>query len=160
MVKTNNIVITLFSAGTTRLDDDAVAAVLSGDYPTRVMSKILATVRENIATASGESVVGFYPMINRSGNALPEESDPYAAESTLDHYSRLALYITPELPCQVVPDLIAVNADGFLVCREEFVSGNDVIVISDCPRDWRELEDCLARAGANTIKYISIIDYK
>lgn len=156
MESTSNIIIALFSAETIRLDEDSVAKVLAGDYPIRVKSKILACIRENIVSTPGESIVGFYPVVK------PTDSDSDAKTSvediTQDHYGDLALYITPELPCKVVSNLIAVDIDGHIVCRENLVRGHGVIVISDSRNDWNELLDCLEKSGADSIKCISIVN--
>ena len=53
------IIITIFSDDTVRLGGEDSARVLDGDYPIRVKSKVLATIREFIAQPGAESVVGF-----------------------------------------------------------------------------------------------------
>ena len=141
MEKTS-VIITLFSADKVRLDEDSIARIHEGDYPIRVKSKILATVRDSVSASESENVVGFLPA---------------AGEDTLDHYSELALYLTPEISCKVVSDLINIDAKGRLSCKAELVKGNSVIVISDDCSDWSKLEGCLSKAGAEFVKCISIL---
>lgn len=141
MEKTS-VIITLFSADKVRLDEESVARILEGDYPIRVKSKILATVRDSMAASESENVVGFLPT---------------TAEDALDHYSELALYLTPEISCQVVSDLINIDAKGDLSCKADLVKGNSVIVISDSCSDWSKLNRCLSKAGAESVKCISIL---
>ncbi|MBO4230582.1 MAG: hypothetical protein J5886_02775 [Bacteroidales bacterium] len=141
MVNTS-VIITLFSADKVRLDEDSVARIHEGDYPIRVKSKILASVRDSVSASESENVVGFLPT---------------SGEDTLDHYSELALYLTPEISCKVVSDLISIDAKGRLSCKAELVKGNSVIVISDDCSDWSKLEGCLSKAGAEFVKCISIL---
>ena len=116
---------------------------MDGDYPTRVKSKVLATVREQLAASGKDSVVGFLPLNN---------------EDTQDHYGALALYLTPEISCKVVSDLIGMEASGELVCKKELVKGSSVIVIADRCNDWTAVEKCMEEAGAVSVKCISIFN--
>ena len=140
MEKTH-VIITLFSADSVRLDEESIARVLDGDYPIRVKSKILATIRESLFSSREESVVGFLPI--KKGD-------------TQYHYSELESYLKPEVSCKVVMDLIAKGKEG-LSCKKDLVAGNTVIVISDKCSSWDELNSCLEEAGAQSVKCISII---
>ena len=137
------IILALFSVKTVQLDEESKARILDGDYPARVKSKVLATVREQISTSDKESVIGFLPK---------DDVD------TQDHYGELALYMTPEIPCKVVSDLIGKDDFGNLVCKSELVKGNSVIVISDNCSDWTDIENCMEAAGAASVKCISIFN--
>ena len=137
------IILALFSAKTVQLDEESMSRIMDGDYPTRVKSKVLATVREQLAASGKESVVGFLPLNN---------------EDTQDHYGALALYLTPEISCKVVSDLIGMEASGELVCKKELVKGSSVIVIADRCNDWTAVEKCMEEAGAVSVKCISIFN--
>ena len=145
------IIITLFSADTVRLDEDSVSRVLEGDYPIRVKSKILAAIREQCAGSDQLHVVGFLPV------AGGRTSGPSPVEETQDHYADLALYLLPEVPCRIVSDLLRMDKDGKLVCREDIVRGSTVIVISDACSDWEDVVSCLDAAGADSVKCVSIL---
>lgn len=148
------VIITLFSADTVRLDEESAARVLQGDYPVRVKSKLLATIRENTSSSDNDCVVGFLPVMKDSGiYPIPSMEDV-----TQDHYGELALYLAPEAPCSIVSNLIARRKDGTLECRKELVDGNDVIVIGDSCRDWSDVIACLDEAGAESVKCISILE--
>lgn len=148
------VIITLFSADTVRLDEESAARVLQGDYPVRVKSKLLATIRENTSSSDNDCVVGFLPFMKDSG-VYPI---PVMEDITQDHYGELALYLAPEAPCSIVSDLIARKKDGTLECRKELIDGNDVIVIGDACRDWSDVIVCLDEAGAESVKCISILE--
>lgn len=141
MAKT--IILALFSEKTVQLDEESKSRILEGDYPARVRSKVLATVREQIAESDKESIVGFLPL---------------DSEDTQDHYGELSLYLTPEIPCKVVSDLIGKDASGALTCKDDLVKGNSVIVISDNCSDWTVVEKCLEGAGAASVKCITILN--
>ena len=141
MEKTH-VIITLFSADSVRLDEESLARVLDGDYPIRVKSKILATIRESLFSSREESVVGFLPI--KKGD-------------TQYHYSELESYLEPEVSCKVVSDLITKGKEGKYSCKQDLVAGNAVIVISDKCSNWDELTGCLEEAGAQSVKCISII---
>lgn len=142
------IVITIFSTDKVLLDEDSVAKLLEGDYPVRVKSKILATIREIISSSDRICVLGFLPVF--------KDSITYE-DATQDHYSDLALYLAPELHCHIVSDLISCYKDGSFSCREEFVHGSDIIIIGDFCENWAPIVSCLDNAGASSIKCVSII---
>ena len=112
MEKTSNIIITLFSAETVQLDDDSVARVLAGDYPIRVKSKILAAIREICSGSSKENIVGFLPLSIEGNDIVKHFPAPYPEDITQDHYGELALYLSPEVPCRIVSDLLSRGMDG------------------------------------------------
>ena len=151
------IFFTLFSADKVRLDDESVARVLCGDYPIRVKSKVLATVREICADSPDEHVAGFVPVTGESPDIYRENPEPYPEDVTLDHYGDLALYLSPEAPCRIVPDLLSIDRNGTLACRDEVVRGCHAIVISDECSDWSAIVSSLTEAGATTVKCISIL---
>ena len=151
------IIITLFSAGTVRLDGESVARVREGDYPARVKSKVLATLRELVAQSEKENVVGFLPVVQESTDYHRHYPVPYPEDVTQDHYGDLALFLTPEVPCRIVTDLIARGMDGRLSCREDIVRGSTVIVIGDDCSDWKDVVSCLEEAGAGSVKCVSIL---
>ena len=158
MKKTSNIIITLFSAETVRLDDDSVAQVLCGDYPVRVKSKILAAIREVCSGSSKDIIVGFLPVSIEGKDIVKHFPVPYSEDITQDHYGELALYLSPEVPCRIVSDLLSRGMDGILSCREEIVRGCCIIVISDSCSDWSEVEACMEKAGAESVRFISIVN--
>ena len=158
MEKTSNIIITLFSADTVRLDDDSVARVLDGDYPIRVKSKILATIREICSGSNKENVVGFYPVSMEGRDLVKHFPIPYPEDVTQDHYGELALYLSPEVPCRIVSDLLSRGMDGSLSCRKDIIRGCSIIVISDKCSDWSEVEACMEKAGADSVRFISIVN--
>lgn len=158
MEKTSNIIITLFSAETVRLDDDSVARVFTGDYPIRVKSKILAAIREICSGSSKENIVGFLPVSIEEKDILKHFPAPYTEDITQDHYGELALYLSPEAPCRIVSDLLSRGMDGRLNCREDIVRESSIIVISDSCSDWGEVKACMEKAGAESIRYISIVN--
>lgn len=137
------IILALFSAKTVQLDDDSLSRIIDGDYPTRVKSKVLATVREQLSTSNKENIVGFLPL---------------NAEDIQDHYGDLALYLTPEIPCKVVSDLIGQDTSGKLVCKKELVKDCSVIIIADRCGEWTAVEKCMKEAGAASVTCISIFD--
>ena len=157
MEKGSFIIVTLFSAGTIRLDEDAIARVKEGDYPVRVKSKVLATIRELVAQSGKECVVGFLPVVQESMDFYQHYPVPFPEDVTQDHYGDLALYLSPETSCRVVSDLIACGKDGALACREDIVRGSTVIVISDECSDWKDVVTCLEEAGADSVKCVSIL---
>ncbi len=157
MEKTANIIITLFSAETVRLDEESVARVLAGDYPIRVKSKILATIRE-ICSSSKDNIVGFLPVSIEGEDNMKHFPVPYPEDITQDHYGELALYLSPEAPCRIVSDLLSRGLDGGLNCREDIVRGSSIIVISDSCSYWGEVQACMEKAGARSVKYISIVN--
>ena len=157
MEKTPFIIITLFSADKVRLDEESVARVLDGDYPIRVKSKVLATIREICAESTAENVVGFLPVTRESRDFYQKYPIPFPEDVTQDHYGDLALYLSPEAPCRIVSDLIACGKDGCLSCREDIVRGGTVIVISDECSDWRDVVACLEAAGADSVRCVSIL---
>ena len=77
MEKTPLIIITLFSADKVRLDKESVARVLAGDYPIRVKSKVLATIREICAESPTENVVGFLPITRESRDFYQKYPIPF-----------------------------------------------------------------------------------
>ena len=157
MEKTPFIIITLFSADKVRLDEESVARVLDGDYPIRAKSKVLATIREICAESPTENVVGFLPVTRESRDFFQKYPIPFPEDVTQDHYGDLALYLSPEAPCRIVSDLLSIDRDGVLVCRDDVVRGCAAIIISDkCP-DWSAVLDCLSKAGATSVKCVSII---
>lgn len=158
MEKTSNIIITLFSADTVRLDDNSVARVLDGDYPIRVKSKILATIREICSGSNKENVVGFYPVSTEGRDLVKHFPIPYPEDVTQDHFGELALYLSPEVPCRIVSDLLSRGMDGSLSCREDIIRGCSIIVISDRCSDWSEVEACMEKAGAASVRFISIVN--
>ena len=151
------IIITLFSDETVRLGDEDSARVLDGDYPIRVKSKVLATLREFAAQPGTESVVGFLPVVRESTDFYQHYPIPFPEDITQDHYGDLALYLSPELPCRIVSNLLRMDKDGKLVCREDVVRGSTVIVISDACSDWEDVVSCLDAAGADSVKCVSIL---
>ena len=157
MEKTPFIIITLFSADKVRLDEESAARVLEGDYPIRVKSKVLATVREICAESPTESVVGFLPVVKESTDFYQHYPIPFPEDITQDHYGDLALYLSPELPCRIVSDLLRMDKDGNLVCRDDVVRGCAAIVISDRCSDWDAIASSLSEAGAASVKCISIL---
>ncbi len=150
------IIITLFSADKVRLDEDSVSRVLEGDYPVRVKSKILAAIREIVRSADKPCVVGFLPVIKENSSI----GISYKEDVTQDHYGDLALYLAPEAPCSIVSDLVSCPKEGNYTCREEIIRGNDAIIIGDKCNDWSPVVSCLDKAGANSVKCVSIIDNK
>ena len=148
------VIITLFSADKVRLDEDSAARVLDGDYPVRVKSKILATIREIASATEKECVVGFLPVVRETQYF----GLPYKEDITQDHYGELALYLAPEAPCSIVSDLLILGKDGHLSCRNEFVGGTSVIVIGDQCTDWNGIVTCLDEAGAYSVKCVSILE--
>ena len=158
MEKTSNIIITLFSAETVQLDDDSVARVHAGDYPIRVKSKILATIREICSRSSKENIVGFLPVSIVGDDIVKHFPVPYPEDITQDHYGELALYLSPEIPCRIVSDLLSRGMDGSLNCREDIVRDCSIIVISDSCSDWSEVEACMEKAGAESVRFISIVN--
>ena len=140
-MKQTLVIITLFSADKVRLDEDSVARILGGDYPVRVKSKVLATIRELSNSTEKECVVGFLPLVK---------------ESTQDHYGELALYLAPETTCDIVPDLISCKTDGGYSCREDVVRDSSVIVIGDTCEDWSPIVECIVKAGADSVRCINI----
>lgn len=157
MEQTPFIILTLFSADKVRLDDESVARVLCGDYPIRVKSKVLATIREICAESPDEYVVGFHPVTVQSPDVRRNNPATFSEEVTLDHYGDLALYLSPEAPCRIVSDLLSINRDGSLVCRDEAVRGCHAIVISDGRSDWSAIVSTLTEAGAISVKCVSIL---
>ena len=157
MEKTSFIIISLFSADTVRLDEESVVRVREGDYPVRVKSKVLATIRELAAQSGKECVVGFLPVVQESMDFYQHYPVPFPEDVTQDHYGDLALYLSPETSCRIVSDLIACGKDGRLSCREEIVRGSTVIVISDESDEWGAVVSCLKEAGAETVKCVSIL---
>ena len=151
------IIITIFSDDTVRLGGEDSARVLDGDYPIRVKSKVLATIREFIAQPVAESVVGFLPVAKVSPDSCQQFPTPLPGDTTQDHYGDLSLYLSPELPCRIVSDLLRLDEGGILVCLEEIVRGSTVIVISDACSDWKDAVSCLEAAGAVSVKCISIL---
>lgn len=81
MEKTPFIIITLFSADKVRLDEESVARVLDGDYPIRVKSKVLATIREICAESTTENVVGFLPVTRESRDFYQKYPIPFPRTS-------------------------------------------------------------------------------
>lgn len=142
------IVITIFSTDKVLLDEDSVAKLLEGDYPVRVKSKILATIREIISSSEQTNVLGFLPVFKK--NITHEDA-------TQDHYADLTLYLTPEIPCHIVSDLLSYYKDGSYTCREDIVRGSDIIIIGDFCENWTPIVSCLDNAGASSIKCVSII---
>ena len=157
MEKTPFIIITLFSADKVRLDDESVARVLDGDYPIRVKSKVLATIREICAESPAESVVGFLPVTIESHDIYQKYPVPFPEDVTQDHYGDLALYLSPEAPCRIVSDLLIIDRDGVLVCRDDVVRGRAAVVISDECSDWSAIVASLTEAGAESVRCISIL---
>ncbi len=157
MEKAPFIIITLFSADKVRLDEESVARVLDGDYPVRVKSKILATIREQCKEENGEAVVGFLPVTRESHDIYQKYPVPFPEDVTQDHYGDLALYLSPEVPCRVVSDLLRIDRDGVLVCRDDVVRGCATIVIGDECSDWEAVASCLTEAGAASVRCISIL---
>ena len=151
------IIITLFSDETVRLGDEDSARVLDGDYPIRVKSKVLATLREFAAQPGTESVVGFLPVVRESKDFYQHYPIPFPEDITQDHFGDLALYLSPELPCRIVSDLLRMDKDGNLVCRDDVVRGCAAIVISDRCSDWDAIASSLSEAGAASVKCISIL---
>lgn len=158
MTNTKNIIITLFSDETVRLDSDSISRIREGFYPARVKSKILAAIRDVCADSdnSNHNLVGFLPVTKVSQDF--KNCTFFPEDYNQDHYSNLALYLSPEIPCNIVADLLKRGRDGSLNCREDLVIGSNVIVISDDCADWTELEYCLKKAGANSIKCITIFN--
>ena len=157
MEKTPLIIITLFSADKVRLDKESVARVLDGDYPIRVKSKVLATIREICAESPTENVVGFLPVTRESRDFYQKYPIPFPEDVTQDHYGDLALYLSPEAPCSIVSDLLSIDRDGVLVCRDDVVRGCAAIVISDECSDWSAIVSSITEAGAASVKCISIL---
>ena len=157
MEKTPYIIITLFSADNVRLDDESFARVLDGDYPIRVKSKVLATIREICAESHAENVVGFLPITRESWDIYQKYPVPFPEDVTQDHYGDLALYLSPEAPCRIVSNLLSIDKDGALVCRDDVVRGHVIVVISDKCSDWSATVSLLTEAGAISVKCISIL---
>jgi len=151
------IIITLFSDKTVRLSDEDSARVLAGDHPIRVKSKVLATIRELASQPGMESIVGFLPVVKECMDYHQHYPILISEDITQDHYGDLALYLAPELPCRIVSDLLLQDKDSSLVCREDFVRGSSVIVISDACSDWKDVVSCLEAAGAHCVKCVSIL---
>ena len=160
MEMTPIVIITLFSADKVRLDDESVSRVLNGDYPVRVKSKILATIREFVPASDKKSIVGFLPVTRESRDVTKFYPIPFPEDITQDHYGELALYLAPEVPCSVVSDLIVREKNGHLACKSDFVRGKAAVIIGDSCDDWSEIATCLEEAGAESVKCISIVDNK
>lgn len=157
MGKASNIIITLYSAETVQLDDDSAVRILNGDYPIRVKSKILATIRELCARSDKENIVGFLPVSMNRQDVVKHFPVATPEDITQDHYGELALYLSPEIPCRIVSDLLRRGKDGSINCREDIVRGSSIIVISDSCSDWSEAEACMEKAGAESVRFISIV---
>ena len=149
--------ITIFSDDTVRINYEDSARVLDGNYPIRVKSKVLATIRELAAQSAQECVVGFLPVVQESMDYHRHYPVPYPEDITQDHYGDLALYLAPELPCRIASDLILQDKEGALVCREDNVRGSMVIVISDACSNLGDVVSCLEAAGACSVKCVSIL---
>lgn len=154
MENLHQLIITLFSAENSRFEEDTIARMLEGDYPIRVKSKVLATIRSLCSDLGDDAVVGFYPVTRESVHY----PTPFLEDITQDHYGDLVLYLTPEVPCRLFTDLLSYSHDGVLSCREDLVRGNAVIVISDDNYNWSEFEHCLEEAGAESVRFISIFN--
>ena len=155
METVKNIIITLFSDQTVRLSEDSISDIRKGIYPARVKSKILAAIRGICSDRHEENLVGFLPVVEKSNKTMMSNS--VEEDNTQDHYGDLSLYLSPEVPCNVVTDLLNRSTDGSLVCREDLVNGSNVTIISDDCSDWTELECCMVNAGAKSINCIAII---
>ena len=151
-MKQTLVIITLFSADKVRLDEDSVARILGGDYPVRVKSKVLATIRELSNSTEKECVVGFLPLVKESYISGIQHWEI----ATQDHYGEMALYLAPETTCDIVPDLISCKTDGGYSCREDVVRDSSVIVIGDTCEDWSPIVECIVKAGADSVRCINI----
>ena len=107
------VIITLFSADKVQLDSESTSGVLSGEYPVRVKSKVLATIRNLVSSTGNECVIGFVP-VTISGIMHGRKC---MVDNTPDHYGELALYLAPETSCRIVSDLMTSN-HGQIACRK------------------------------------------
>ena len=114
------IIITLFSDETVRLGDEDSARVLDGDYPIRVKSKVLATLREFAAQPGTESVVGFLPVVRESTDFYQHYPLPFPEDIT-QYNAANPLKLTP-----LVSGLY--KNHGFEICHE----GKDSFAMVAC----------------------------